>query len=127
MAVQTQLLAALHLITSSEGEGFTGHGAQVRNVVCYTDGLTDNQWAEVCRANLYILVSLMFSGWKGTGRWHNRLDNMNWLILLINLGKLADLHETRQDMTCVTCLMPILLFLSGPLDVHLMEEDELCF
>src|SRR5258708_3051090 len=28
-----------------------------------------------------------------------RLDNMNWLISLINLGKLADLHETRCDMT----------------------------
>ncbi len=61
----------VHVI-ESEGEGFTGRGARVRNVVRYTDGLTDDQWAEVRRTNLYILVSLMFSGWKGTGRWHDR-------------------------------------------------------
>ncbi len=59
-------------VVESEGEGFTGCGAQVWNVVCYTNGLMDDQWAEVHRTNLYILVSLMFSGWKGTGRWHDR-------------------------------------------------------
>ena len=59
-------------VVESEGEGFTGCGTQVWNVVCYTNGLMDDQWAEVHRTNLYILVSLMFSGWKGTGRWHNR-------------------------------------------------------
>lgn len=33
----------------SEVDGFTGRGARVRNVVRYTDGLTDDQWAEVRR------------------------------------------------------------------------------
>lgn len=35
------------LILEEEIEGPSGRGARVRNAVRYTDGLTDDQWAEV--------------------------------------------------------------------------------
>lgn len=36
------------LLIEEEAEGPSGRGARVRNAVRYTDGLTDDQWAEVC-------------------------------------------------------------------------------